>query len=195
MARPKRKALTQADVITAAVQLLNTEGELALGINRVAKALGIQPPSMYNHVSGNDDLRRLVALEGWRQLRAIRDRTAADAQDSRQLLRAVAIAMRELAHHQPELYGIASNYRFEADDPDFAPIFQDVLAFYTQALAPLGLGADDIVHAKRMLQATFHGYAHIERVGMRLMPQTADETYEWMLDTLIEALRHRAQST
>ena len=70
MARPKGATLTRAAILNAAIAVLRSDGQSGLGINRVARELGIQPPSMYNHVKGNDDLYRLVALYGWQQFLA-----------------------------------------------------------------------------------------------------------------------------
>ena len=42
MGRPtKENSLTQQDVIEAAIAILDREGETALGVNRVARELGI----------------------------------------------------------------------------------------------------------------------------------------------------------
>lgn len=67
MSRPKGQGLTLAIVVEAAIACLEAEGESALGVNRVARALGIKPPSIYKHIDGNAALRRCVALELWRR--------------------------------------------------------------------------------------------------------------------------------
>lgn len=67
MGRPvKEKSLTRQDVINARLACLDKEGESALGVNRVAKELGIKPPAIYKHLDGNTGLRRAVALAIWR---------------------------------------------------------------------------------------------------------------------------------
>lgn len=44
MGRPvKEKSLTQRDVVEAAIACVEAEGEAALGVNRVARELGITP--------------------------------------------------------------------------------------------------------------------------------------------------------
>ena len=66
MGRPtKENSLTQQDVIAAAIACLDREGESALGVNRVARELGIKPPAIYKHLDGNAGLRRAVALAIW----------------------------------------------------------------------------------------------------------------------------------
>lgn len=63
MGRPtKENSLTQQDVVEAAIVCIEKEGETALGVNRVARELGIKPPAIYKHFNGNAELRKAVAL-------------------------------------------------------------------------------------------------------------------------------------
>ena len=58
MGRPtKENSLNPQDVIEAAISCLDKEGESALGVNRVARELGIIPPAIYKHLNGNAELR------------------------------------------------------------------------------------------------------------------------------------------
>jgi AcrR family transcriptional regulator len=67
MGRPtKANSLTKQDVIAAAIVCLDREGEAALGVNPVARELGIKPPAIYKHLDGKAGLRRAVALAIWR---------------------------------------------------------------------------------------------------------------------------------
>jgi AcrR family transcriptional regulator len=61
MGRPlKENSLTPQDVVQAAITCLDQEGELALGVNRVARALGVKPPAIYKHrVTSCRSLRNL----------------------------------------------------------------------------------------------------------------------------------------
>jgi len=67
MGRPlKENSLTPHDVVQAAINCLDRDGESALGVNRVARELEVKPPAIYKHLDGNTGLRRAVALEIWR---------------------------------------------------------------------------------------------------------------------------------
>lgn len=58
-------SLSTASVVDGAMRVVDSEGPGALGFNRVARELGIKPPSLYNHVADAGDLRRRVAIRGW----------------------------------------------------------------------------------------------------------------------------------
>ena len=49
---PGRRGLDRKAVVDAAVELLNAGGTKSLTLNRLAKKLGVQPPSLYNHIDG-----------------------------------------------------------------------------------------------------------------------------------------------
>jgi AcrR family transcriptional regulator len=238
MARPKGPTLTQKDIVDAAIAVLQKDGAAALGVNRVARELGIQPPSLYNHVAGNEGLFRLVALAGWQrfleyaqrdlaQVSARKSTTGKSATSksatsksatsksttgksatsksatgksatgksatgkpvtSADMLRAAAYSYRDCARQNPELLAIASNHGMSLDDAEFVAVFEAIVGIYRTALAPLGFNDDQVIHATRMLNAAFFGFAQAEKAGIFVMPQSLDESYTWMVDRLIEAL-------
>src|SRR5467141_2504722 len=57
-ARPAR--LSRDSIVNAALTFLDREGWDALTINALAAQLGTKGPSLYNHVSSLEDLRRSV---------------------------------------------------------------------------------------------------------------------------------------
>lgn len=188
MPRPKGPALTQADILQAAIAVIQAEGAAALGVNRVARQLGIRPPSLYNHVQGNEALFRLVALEGWRRFLDYAQRDLVGATSSREMLRAMAYSYRQCAHDNPELLEIVANHSLSSSDDDFMAVLRAILQFYTQSLHPLGLSADEVVHAARMLNAAFFGFAQADKAGLFVMPQSLDSSYDWMVEVLICAV-------
>ena len=58
----RRPGLDRDAVVRAAVELLDSEGAGTLSLGRVADRLGVQTPSLYNHVEGMPGLLRQLAL-------------------------------------------------------------------------------------------------------------------------------------
>ncbi len=188
MARPKGPTLTQTSILEAAIEVLRSEGESSLGINRVARQLGIQPPSMYNHVKGNDDLYRLVALHGWQQFLAYAQASLNAGMTGHEQLVAIALSYRQCAKSNPELLSIAASHRMSLEDQEFADLYTSIVQLYANALIPWGFNEIEIIHSARMLNAAFFGYAQLEINGIFQRSQSLDETYEWMVLRLIDAL-------
>ena len=53
-----RSGLDKVTVIQTAAALVNAEGVEALTLGRLARELGIQTPSLYNHIDGLPGMKR-----------------------------------------------------------------------------------------------------------------------------------------
>ncbi|MHC5862094.1 TetR/AcrR family transcriptional regulator [Nostoc sp.] len=127
MGRPvKEKSLTQQDVINAAIACLDKEGEAALGVNRVARELGIKPPAIYKHLDGNAALRRAVALTIWQQYIEWSRQQTNGLDDPQVLLRAGGRATRDFARSHPNRYRVMTQFQLNLQDPETSPLIQEV---------------------------------------------------------------------
>lgn len=194
MGRPtKEKSLTQRDIIEAAIACVETEGETALGVNRVARELGITPPSIYKHVESGAALRRLVAIEIWRRFLALCCQSIQDISDSSELLKTVAHTARAFARSQPELYRVMTAMPLKPTEPDCASIIQRIVAFYQRVLQPYKFTESETIHAMRMLNAAFYGFVATEQAGLLTLEPSTEESYEVMLNALIQAIQYIRQ--
>ncbi|BAZ17086.1 transcriptional regulator [Calothrix sp. NIES-4071] len=191
MPRPKGQTLTQKDIVEAAIACLHKEGESALGINRVARELGIQPPSIYNHFASFEELRRAVVLEGWRRFLDVYFKNTEGIEDRNSLLKTAAYTYRNCARESSALYIVVTNYPLELEDPEFIPIIQRLLAFYDKVLGKFSLSQNEIIHAARMFNTMLHGFVLADKAGLFLFPESVDDSFDWMVETLIYAIERR----
>ena len=63
-----RKTLDKNAVICRAAQLANDVGLEKITLKALANDLNIQPPSLYNHIRGLDDLKKELMIYGWFQM-------------------------------------------------------------------------------------------------------------------------------
>lgn len=181
MGRKPGAALGREDVLRAALDCVAAEGPQALGINRVARQLGIRPPSLYHHVESNEALARLVAIEGWRQLEV------ALSEGLEAGIAALAQAFRRFVAASPGLYRVMSETPLSAE-PAFEPVATQLMQRFATTLAPYGLSGEALVHAVRMLRATLHGFVLLELGGQFGMPTAVDASFEWMVQRLTAML-------
>lgn len=194
MGRPiKEKSLTRRDVIEAAIACVEQEGEAALGVNRVARELGITPPSIYKHVESGAALRRLVALEIWRRCLALCCQAIEGVTDSSTMLKTVAHTARKFALSQPALYRIMTAMPLQPTEPDCAPIVQSILGFYQRVLQPYKLTESETIHAMRMLNAAFYGFVATEQAGLLTLETSTEKSFDVMIDALIQAIQYIRQ--
>jgi AcrR family transcriptional regulator len=202
MPRRKGASLTRIDVIEAALVCIQKDGEAGLGINRVARELGIQPPSLYNHVSSQEDLRQAVAMEGWRRLLALlvnqigpleEATRGLEQEQSWTTVHQMAHLYRRFAHDYPSLYGVMAGTIFSPNHPEFAALLQHSLQYYAECLRPIGLTGEHIPHAAKSLWAAVHGFVCLERSHWTTYPARdtmteMDQSFEWLLATFHQAL-------
>jgi AcrR family transcriptional regulator len=192
---PRKPGLDSAAVVQAAVDLLDAEGPAALSLGRLAERLGIQTPSLYNHVAGLPDLLRRLALYNLQEMAAdMRD--AALGRAGPEALAAVAAAYRAYIKRRPGLYmaSLRASGAQAAPDPELAAAEERVVRVVLAVLASLGVQGDDGMHATRGLRSLVHGFATLEIAGGFGLPLDCDESFRRLLHQWVAGLeKERAE--
>jgi AcrR family transcriptional regulator len=183
-----RAGLDRAAVVTAAARLADAEGLEAVTLARLAALLGVKPPSLYNHVAGQEGLRRELALAGMRELSRRLGRAALGKAGDAALL-ALAHAYREFARAHPGLYA-ASLRAPDPADAELDAASTELVGIVLAVLAGYDLGGDDALHAVRVLRSVLHGFVSLETLGGFGLPLDLDESFRRLLDGFIAGLRH-----
>jgi AcrR family transcriptional regulator len=195
MGRPtKEKSLTPRDVVDAAIACLDREGESALGVNRVARELGIKPPAIYKHLDGNTGLRRAVVLTIWREYLADCQCQTAGVKEFKPLFLISARATRNFAKAYPARYTVMMQYQLRPHDPEEAEIIQHSLGLFQAAMQLSSLNRDAIVDTMRMVNAAIFGFITREQSELMTIDRDPDASYEVMLAALIVAIEYIRQS-
>lgn len=185
MARKRGPSLTRDQVVEAATALVRAEGADALGVSRVAGALGIKPPSLYNHIGSGDALARAVVLEANHDLVGALKHAVRGVHDPREQLRALAHAIREWARENGGLYTLMARVEPDNDDPRFVPLLRDLLDLFARPLGQLGVPEDDVIHAIRGIRASIHGFVLLEASGQFQLQVDSQESFRWLVDTMV----------
>jgi AcrR family transcriptional regulator len=179
-----RAGLRPEAVVDAAAAIADSEGLEAVTLARVAKTLGVRPPSLYAHVASLGDLRDRLALRGIEQLdaelaAAAAGRAATDA------LRAVAAAYRGYARAHPGCYAAMQ----PAGPATRTEAGERLVAIVLAVLRGYGLEGDDAVHATRAIRAALHGFTSLEAEGGFGLPIAVDESFDRLVALLDLGLR------
>lgn len=158
-----KKGLNREMIIDTALRLVEERGPLGLSMRELAEALNVKAASLYNHISGMDDLMGQVGLRATEmrtkaQLEAIEGKTRAEA------LFALADAYHAfaMAHENLDrvIMGLQRNLSPvlpQAGELTMKPILQ-VLDSYA-------LSDDAKIHWQRVLRATMHGFCVHQHMG------------------------------
>ncbi|WP_431964571.1 TetR/AcrR family transcriptional regulator [Nocardia sp. bgisy134] len=146
--RPPKGAaqLTRAGIVEATLEVIGTEGVGGVGVRAVARVLGVDPKSLYNHVDGKDGLLDAVTEHFLGSIAL-----PPPAGDLRGDLRAIADAFRDRALLHPEAAALVLTRQL-ASFEGLAPI-QRVL----EVLRAADCDPREAVHLMRTLLAALIG--------------------------------------
>jgi AcrR family transcriptional regulator len=186
---PRRPGLDKAAVVKAAAELVNTEGIEALTLNRLAGNLGIQTPSLYNHIDGLPGLMRELALLSTRSLGECLA-NAAIGKSGPPALMDVAQAYRAYIKANPGLYltSLRAARNQQPFDQALEAAGERVVEIGLAVMTAFGLEGEDALHAVRCLRSMVHGFATLELAGGFGLPLDCDESFRRLINLLIQGL-------
>ena len=161
-ARPTR--LSRDSIVNAALTFLDREGWDALTINALANQLGTKGPSLYNHVSSLEDLRRTV------RMRVVGDiidmlNNVAQGRTRDDAVIAMASAYRSYAHHHPGRYSAFTRMPLGGDDPEFTGATRAAAEPVISVLQSYGLEGEGAFYAALEFWSAMHGFVLLEMTG------------------------------
>lgn len=192
MAPKKRIRLDKNAVLQAAAELVNAEGSDVLTLSRLAEKLGIQTPSLYNHVEGLPGLQRELAVMNARLL-ADRLSEAAIGKSGPDLFMEVSQAFRSYVKEYPGLYmsTLRSSGTQQVQDENLQREEERALKVGLAVMSSIGLQAEDGVHGLRAFRSMVHGFATLEIAGGFGLPQDCDESFRLLVLALVAGLQKR----
>jgi AcrR family transcriptional regulator len=188
-----RAGLDKERVVRAAAELLNAEGPATLNLNRLAKRLRVQTPSLYNHVDGLPGLQYELALLNVRSLDE-RLEQAAIGRSGAVALRAIAQAYREYIKESPGVYmtSLQASRNQAEISPELEEAEERVVAVVLAVVASFGLSGEDGLHAVRGLRSVVHGFASLEVAGGFGLSLDLDESFRRLVEMFIRGLQQGA---
>lgn len=186
-----KKGLDKNAVIERAAALANEKGLENVTIKELADSLEIRSPSLYNHISGLEELRKEIMLYGWKQAekRILQAATGTEGYD------AIRAMCREFYVYASENKGIFSamlwynKYADEASSEATSGLFSRLYGI----MEDMGISRERTEHLIRTLRGFLEGFALLVNNGAFGHPADIDESFEVSLDVLIEGIRAAAR--
>jgi len=158
-----KKGLNRELIIDTALQLVEQGGTAACSMRELALRLDVKAASLYNHISGMDDLMGHVGLRAAEmraavQLHAIQGKTREEA------LLALAEAHHTFAMEHIHLDKVIMGLQRHLSPmlPQAAKVSMEPIM---QVLSTYALSDDAKIHWQRILRATMHGFCVHEHIG------------------------------
>jgi len=181
-----REHLTPSTVVAAAGRLADRDGLSALTMSAVAREVGVQPASLYEHVANVAALLDAVQRQALEELAAhigedVAGRSAKDA------LTGLADAHRRYAAARPGAWQALQRPATEetAQSPGAARVAALTLAVIRGYPVP----EEDRIHAARLVGATVNGFLALSRSGgFAHRPDDEDQSWTAAIAALDRAL-------
>jgi AcrR family transcriptional regulator len=169
-----------------ACALVNRHGPDGLSMSDLAKALNIRVPSLYSHVAGISDVRRLVAIHGLAEL----DQGAARAtigKSGSEAVRALLNEYRNFVRKNPGVYATTVPTP-PRDDTEWSAAVDRLTETCLATMQGYGLRGAEAIHALRGLRSLVHGFVSLETSGALKHPVKRDESFAWLVDSFLTML-------
>ncbi|MBC7269868.1 MAG: WHG domain-containing protein [Streptomyces sp.] len=185
-----RAGLDRATVVAAASELADEVGFAGLTMVLLAERVGVRTPSLYKHVDSLDALQRDVGLQAVRDIGAVLAR-AAVGRSGPDAVRAIAETYRKWALDHPGRY--AASVRVPPpEDEEYQAVARETVQILFDAVAAFGLADERAIDAVRALRTVIHGAVGLESNDAFQMERDPAESYQFLVDTLINGMRAEA---
>lgn len=171
---PSPTRTTNAEVVAAAREILESSGPAGLTMQAVAARVGVRPPSLYKRFRDRDALLVAVATASIDELA---DRLGA----VRPVIADLAGAYRDFARERPEAFRLifTTSAPLDALQRSAAPVIR--------AVADL-VGQERALDAARLVTAWATGFVQMELVGAFRLGGDIDAAFAYGLDRLCAGL-------
>ncbi|MFI1430231.1 TetR/AcrR family transcriptional regulator [Streptomyces lydicus] len=174
--RRQREQLSREQIVTEAVQLLDTDGLESLSMRKLGTRLDAGATSLYRHVANKDELIELVVDEVYGELEV----PAADAADWRTPAARSAYSLRAIILRHPWVASVLGQVGLIHLGPNVTKMSERMAAVYRAA----GFPSDETGHAMKTVISYVIGMATSEAAYLSLIARSGKSEREF-----IESLR------
>lgn len=185
----RRRGLDRPTIVATARNLINEVGFERLTIKDVAATLGVRSPSLYSHFENLDELRRELALEGFRCLHTCLRDAAVGLQGSDALME-MAWAYLQFIRAEPGLYAATVATPAPEDTVLREAANQGINVFFV-VLESCGVEYKERIHILRGIRSIVHGFGTLESHGAFVTEVDRNESFTHALESFIDAAMKR----
>ncbi|NBK79911.1 TetR/AcrR family transcriptional regulator [bacterium D16-76] len=178
-----RAGLDKETVIRKAAELANEIGYDKITLKLLAEHLNVQPPSLYNHIKGIEELQKEIMLFGWRQMdQAMTD--AAVCVSGYDALEAICRAFCKYATENPGVFNAMLWYnKFESEETQNAT--KEMFSIIYKAFTMLNISKENSEHLIRTYRGFLEGFALLVNNNAFGNPVSIEKSFEISLRVLI----------
>lgn len=179
--------ITVEIIIETAAKLSNHVGLENLTLKMVADELKIKSPSLYNHISSLEEMKRLLMIYGWKNLET-KMIDAAIGVAGYQALRNMCWAFYDYAINNKGVFNAMLWYN-KYDNEEANQATQKLFDVLSKVMRPLYLSDDHINHSIRTLRSFLEGFALLVNNNAFGNPLSIQESFELSLTIIMNGIK------
>lgn len=187
------KGISKEVILKESEKMIKARGTDNFSLRALSAHLGIKPASLYNHVSGIDEIYAALAAKTAEKMK-LKLAAAVEGKPADEAFIAGAVAYKEFAERNHNMYSLLIKARSFKDEQAsrlvfyaFSPL-KDVILTY-------GLSRENFMIFIRSLRSFMHGFIEITRSGfMQRASVSREETYLTALDEMLKILKAGGRS-
>lgn len=182
-----RAGLDKNIVIEKAAELANQIGLDHIQLKTLAESLNIQPPSLYNHIKGLDDLRRELMLYGWRKMEE-RMLEASAGVNGYAAWEAICRAFYQYATENPGVFSAMLWYNKYRDD-EMQGSTDKLFSVCFQIAAAQGISEENCNHLIRTFRSFLEGFCLLVNNSAFGYSLPVEDSFDISLKVLIAGMK------
>ena len=182
-----RIGLDKNAIIYRAAQLANDVGIENITLKMLADDLNIQPPSLYNHIRGLDDLKKELMIYGWFQMEEKIIEAAAGV-SGYEALEVICRTFLEYATANPGVFNAMLWYnKFENDETNDAT--KRLFSVVFKVFSSLNISQEHSEHLMRTFRSFLEGFALLVNNNAFGNPISINDSFELSLKVLMAGIK------
>ena len=182
-----RMGLDKNAVISRAAQLANDIGLDNITLKALANDLNIQPPSLYYHIGGLDDLKKELMIYGWHQM----EEQIVEAVAGISGYDAIEVICREFVKYATENPGVFNAMlwynKFENDKTNNAT--KKLFSVVFKVFSSLNISQEDSDHLMRTFRSFLEGFALLVNHNAFGNPISINDSLDLSLKVLMAGMK------
>ncbi|MGI5132991.1 TetR/AcrR family transcriptional regulator [Pseudonocardia sp. CA-107938] len=175
-----RVGLTRQRLTEEAGRLADEIGYDNVTLAALARRFGVAGPSVFKHVTGQDDLRQAIAVAALDDYRTDLER-AVMGRSTGAAVRALLTTSRTWARDHPGRYAALSRVPTRGSAEHVAAANR-VLAVLEAVVEGYGITGDDAIDAIRFVRSALHGFSSLECAGAFELDRDLTRSFDRLTD-------------
>ena len=172
-----RQGLTRADIIQAAIEMIESEGLHNFSLRELASRLHIKAASLYNHIRNMDALYTEIGYYAISELKKVQ-LDAISGKQRTEAVEALADAYHRFGKERPEIYKVILSLPMVKNDAIHRAGF-DIVEPIMTAMVGYHLTREQMMHLQRIFRSILHGFISQEEAGcFRQFPVDVEDSYQ-----------------